>query len=217
MAYAVAANAVCQVTFRGRLHGQVVQNQFYLQNTSGGIIGDGAAAFTTLNTQLVGLGGAYTMWRSQISVSVEDIVIDYQWISPDRFRKRTIVPLVTTGALAETEYTNTAAAFTLHGDISGPRRVFTKHLPGIPEEVVVDGLLDGGYVTDLGVMADAMIGTLPVGPNVFTWVGYGRFRAANPTHVPPLPELPELVTLLTGHTIGDTSRVMRRRTVGLGI
>lgn len=213
MAYTVAANAFIQLTYRGLHWGQVVMNTFIYRLDPIGIVidgPDGAAAMAEIKAQLEAPLNMDDDYIAAVSSDMTEIVKDLQWISPTRYLKQTYTVGITgTGeAPAVSMPPNVSHVFTLRGDIAVPVRVGTKHIPAVPIEWVDEGKPTGAAQAIYATLAAQAKNDFPitVGGDSFNVLPYVFNRDEPLTSV-----------LVTAWRLGETTRVERRRTVGLGI
>lgn len=206
MAYTVPTSSIMEVTCELQHNLQTVMSVFHFKLTSGGSITDGSAALLAMSNAMQAGGGLWLNWVSAISDDLSNGMIYCQWIFPTRYSLRSFVPAVASGQVAITSFPqNLAVSITKMSDFGTRRGRGTLHMPGVPNTWV-----DGGELSAAGL------------------AGYVAIR----------DDLNDTVVLATGHTLtpviynrsapGDsititdallqpTSRVMRRRTVGVGI
>jgi len=218
MPYTVAANSIVQVTTRSSLFGQTVMNTWTWRWLAGGTpITDGASALDDFEALLEANG-----WRDSYQAMLPSQCLngfaDIQWIYPTRFRKRTYVFFPSGNAVANTTISNCAAAMEFTADVATRRAQSVKHIPGMGGENSVTGLLDP---VTLGTMDDFIalhLITLTFAGGQLQPVIYGRARPSyTDRHGVVHPALPVSTLPITGGAPQPTLRVMRRRTVGVGI
>jgi hypothetical protein len=99
-----------------------------------------------------------------------------------------------------------SACITLKGRFAGANRRSNKHIGPLPDAASAAGLLTNAFVTRLNNLASAMVSVVVLG--------------GGETYTPSVWKIDPLnvasVHALNAWTIGTTSRVQRRRTVGLG-
>jgi len=207
------------VTFRGRLCGQTTMTTFNyaVAEIEAGPVPSNVLAITDFNTAIVVAGNLKPDYMDAMPQNYELVAIDYQWIVPLRYRKQTILfgDFGTNEVDAETA--NLAGVFTLHGERAGRRFIANKHLPGLAGADVANGILGGPQLARLTAVKTQALANV-VGGGV-TWVPviYGRYIAPYTKCGVAKPGQPQLLTTVTGGDVWDTVRVMRRRTVGVGI
>jgi len=143
-----------------------------------------------------------------LSTSYTGLVAWAQRIYPTRMRKSEL-GMSTVGSAGASELTNAAAAVSLNTVYSGRRHIATKKIGPIATAttMVDNGLLTVAYKDLLALFANAALNTVNFPLDAIIM----RPTVFHPTGVPPRYDD------LTDFTIGQTARVNRRRTVGLGI
>lgn len=218
MAYPIASNSVVQLTVRSKLFGQTVMNTFHWRWEIGTLpITDGAAALDDLEAELEA-----NAWRDSYQAmcapQVINAVADMQWIYPSRFVKRSYVFFPAGTAPLATTVTNLAAALEFRSDVATRRGQSTKHIPAVGGLNSAAGILDAGF---LGAMDDfRVVHMLPITLHGGTYrpIIFGRARPSyTDKHGNVHPALPVSTLPITTSESKDTVRVMRRRTVGVGI
>jgi len=219
MAYSINGNAVCQATIRSRVFAQVCINTFHWRlDLGGGTLTNGSLFLDDFRDELNVPGGFLTKLIASYGQAVLAVEMDLQWIDPDRFRKNTY-PVVAGGLGAWLATTaNTSATLELRGDVADKRGRGVKHIPGIGGTAISNGLVAGPTIIaleELGLQAssDVLVGARIMSPIVF-----GRARAS---YTKPdgtvVPAIPKAYRIVTSFVVPQTARVMRRRTVGVGI
>lgn len=219
MAYAINGNAVCQATFKSKVFGQTCINTFHWRlDLGGGTLTNGALFLDDFFDELNTPGGFNAKLSAAYGQAVLAVEVDLQWIDPDRFRANNYV--VIGGGLGAWLATtaNTAATLELRGDIADKRGRGIKHIPGIGGTAIAQGLIAAPTVVALQELGLAASFDVLVGARIMSPIVFGRARAGytkpDGTVVPPLPKAYRPVT---SFAVPLTSRVMRRRTVGVGI
>jgi hypothetical protein len=215
--YDPGTGSVVQATFRGLLHGQLVMNTFhYTPQTAGGVTGGGAFLddmFDVLNA----VDGMCVRWKAILSSSVTLLECDLQWIYPDRFIKRTYT-IGANGDNDNTTTTNLATVISLRGNQADKRSIGTKHIPGLTAALCDAGLIQPAQYALADDLCVRAILPITVGTRVLDPIVFGRARAAytdpDGTVHPPLPVSKRVITT---YIVQQTARVMRRRTVGVGV
>jgi len=218
VAYAIPSNAIMQGTFRGQLFNQTVMNIFHWRWEQGATpIADGNAFYTAFHSELVA-AGLPALYAAMLPPEVISIKLDLQWISPLRYRKVTFDSTSPGNAGFDTTVTNLQSALQFNGDRSGPRYTGVKKIPGLGGTAVDEGLLTPDVTGPLHDFAEQYKLGVGITAGFMRAVVYGRARAAyTDCKGVEHPALPEQSIPITGYSIGETARVIRRRTVGLGI
>lgn len=219
MAYPVSQNSVCQLTYKGTLFNQVVMNTFhYRLEQSGGIVADGAAFLDDFFEVLNIPDGFNTLLMKTWSQAIVNVTVDMQWIDVDRFVKKEQVVVGAGNAAWVTAVTNLAATIELRGDMADKRGRGIKHLPGIGGTAVNAGKLEPAVVAAVRNFGEIAIIPVVVAQRTMNPIIFGRAR---PGYTKPdgtvMPPLPKSYRPITAFSVPDTVRVMRRRTVGVGI
>lgn len=219
MPYAISGNSVCQTTVQATLFGQTVMNVFYWRlDLAGGNLIDGSAFLPDFDNALQAGGGFVEKYVLCLPALVLNIKADHQWVDPDRFVKRSFVWGPIGGFTHIPTTANLSAVVELRGDIADKRSIGTKHIPGLGGTAVASGLVTVpllNQLDDFGLEA-----TLPVtvGTRTMTPIIFGRARAAYTNkHGVVVPAIGKSYRTITAYNVPTTARVMRRRTVGLGI
>jgi len=218
VAYPINANDVVQVTIRGTLIDQTVMTTlFYRRPPGSAIINNGSVHLDNMFTNLDQPGDVLNDLTDALPDNLFDIEVDLQVIYPQRYMKQTYTPTVDVGQLASTKFTNTAAVITLRGEQANRRTVCCKHIP-VNEDSVTDGRLTVVYRGILDAYVAQIQADLEPVVGVF-WepIIWGKPRAAFTKCGRDYPALPALRTDVIKVITQPTARVMRRRTVGLGI
>lgn len=202
----VSNGNIVEVTFFGRMADQVLMSVFHYRVTGITDGADGTALSDSLNNALklpAGLETTYTQSCSQ-DYAFERVTI--QWIYNIRYTRQEYVPAQGQGAINSPGLPpNDSVALTKRTDTANRHNRGTLHMPGVAVQSVLNGnVTPAGLVTysNLGTRVAALVTTAD-GAN-FTPVIFNR---GTPQNSP---------TILTC-TPQNTSRVQRRRTVGLGI
>jgi hypothetical protein len=217
--YAVSGNSVCQVTMRCTLFNQVVMNVFdYRLDLAGGTVAEGAAFLSDFNDALSAGGGFYETYIGCLPAQCVNIEADLQWIDLTRFVKRTffVNPL---GSFSHVPTTaNLSAVLQLRGNIADKRSIGTKHIPGLGGTAVAAGLVTAGLLGQIEEFRDQAVLDVAVGVRTMTPIIFGRARPSYVNkHGVTIPAIPKSYRVVTTGSLHNTARVMRRRTVGLGI
>lgn len=214
----VGAGSVVRLTIRGSLFNQTVMTSFDWQMDTAAVgTQDGAAASILFNSLVRLPGGVYAAYLAVMPDSWVPVANDWQWISPQRYRKDTFDTSgdAPTGGITTTP--NLACAISFQGIGASRREQATKHLPGVGGADIDEGVLKPGYLLAVaGVISGAQVQMTRLGVTFFPSI-YGRYIPADPTRVPPYPGQAEKVTPISAGFSNDKARTMRRRTVGLGI
>lgn len=203
MPYEVSDGAILEATIVGNHEGERTMSVFHYRLTSTLGLPDGDAAIDLFNIEwndLTDFVGAYVTALSTTWNAVQAV---YQWIYPTRFHRRTKTLTADTGVVAGLSLPpNVSVAITKTSEKATRRSRGTLHMPAVPSAYVTAGL-----VLPIGKAAyDDLAGFMPVLYQTGTFVPILFNRNQ--------PNLSEQI--VEGRT-EETSRVNRRRTVGLGI
>lgn len=206
MAIPLSVGDVVEVTFEGRQAGQQVMVLLHYRVREG----ENADFATWFNGAfagwLQGLGRPYTEFVNNISQDVDSLRIYGQIIYPQRRRYIQAVPGDVSGQIISAALPpNDSAAIIKQGELARRDNIGVMHLPGIPAINVTDGVLNAGYQADLQGLADSLAQVYEPGGGepVLDPVLYRR-------------DDPSSGAVIVSAYVGETSRIIRRRTVGLG-
>lgn len=204
---AILNDALIQVSLRGTCFGQrIIFTHWYRANGAG----PGASYTADLNLILDRLvpGGIDTFIPAYLACLPQQYTLTHiraQAIRPVRsvIVERTIVGGDGTNVNAATT-ANDAATITFRTDLGGRNQVSVKHIGPTPDAAALNGLVTNAYAALLTSLAQDLDDSFaPVG-----WVG---------GLVPIVPHvLNNGYNDITSWVVGDTARVMRRRTVRVG-
>lgn len=207
----------------------VAVNDLFLMNAVGSVFGqrtiltnwysinaiNPGVAETTVNTILLdavrGGGGGDNYETKLRAVMPPEWTLDrwtVQKIHPVRYVSQSATRGVAGTHAASCETANQAAALTFSTILAGRNQISTKKIGPLPlgATVQADGFLVAAYKTLLGSLGTGMETTI-------VDAGTGLSAFASIAHRDP----PGSYTIILAHQVGDTIRVNRRRTVGVGI
>lgn len=200
------------VTYRGSLCGQTLLSTFWYSLTAAGPIANVDNAYDAL---LAGMTIAGGLKDDFLGVCPNNYTLDEVWIQKvyDARVMKKVYALALAGSHGvDAPTANLAAVITRRGELANRRNVSTLHCP-LPDASIVctDGLItDAGYKTDLGdLAAEIKKDITPPAP----WAG-STFK---PVVFQPGPPPGPMTNYIVQTVISPQARVMRRRTVGLGI
>jgi len=207
----VAANDIFQVTAVGQCFGQLIMlTHYYAVTATGGGISEATASNELIDKIRAGGGGADVWETAYTNVLATEYTLDYwraQKIAPVRYvgaiQNRGIAGTSGHGALTA----NTQGSVTFRTVLSGRDQVATKHVGplGNTATVMEGGLLKAATQAALVTLATAMRQVIVI------TAGGTTFEPCIFHKAPP-----GSYTLINSALVGDTTRVQRRRTVGLG-
>lgn len=207
---AVAVGDVFLVTLEGICNDQVIMlTQTYEVATLAGAT-DEALVSADL-AERVSAAGADILESDYLNCLGTNYTLDFihaQKIYPVRFRRRTEVRGVpgTGGAAATTS--NLAMVISLHGEEAGRDQIANKHVGPIPTDVL---FYDEGVLEAAGKSAQ-----LALANQLILDVGAAGWYTMKPCIYHRATVIPKS-DYITGHVLPEQVRVMRRRTVRLGI
>lgn len=205
MAYPIVNQSICEVSFEGRLNGQQTISLFHYVVTDSTYITDGQAALEEFIQLLREAGGLFDNYRIPLSTELQGLNIYAQLVYPVRYRYTTDGQPDTTGDAPGGSYPpNVQASITRAAEKSGRKYISHLALPGIPMDAIDNGLIDPLFTASMNGLCDSIVQEhVLAGGATFTpciW-----HRTSTPNHDQIVLAFPQ-----------PTSRVMRRRTVGLG-
>lgn len=203
------ADAVIEITMKGTLLAQTFMNVFHLR------VAAQAPALTSVATEMQGLaailndntiGGWKQTYRLCLTDTalLDDLVV--QPVFPARFRR--LVTIVNSQGLASaTSVPNVQASITTRDQFAGRKHVGGVRIPASPTDAV-NGRWDPQYLANLQLFANQLVPAVVNVPlaSSYHWCIYHRGPNDNPKFNDIENAFPQV-----------TSRVIRRRTVGLGI
>lgn len=203
----LAVNDRVLFTIVGRLCGQRTMNTFLYRVSACEADTEQSDFFTALNASMNAAGGVAQRMKGCCPANWRHVESWYQVISPVRFRKLAY-PVDAAGLFASTALTpNVQASITRTGDRSGRKYIGGTRIPiGSDSFSTADGMITPELKAALTALTDSMK------LNIIT-------AGTVATYIPQLgiPKPPALSYDLYDCFAQDTTRVIRRRTVGLGI
>jgi len=210
MANVVGAADIVEVTLLGSCFGQAVQNKFHYACIS--VSGADQASqdvFDELDTELSAGAGLINLMLLLAPTQYELGAVRYQVIKPVRQVAYPVQHADNGLNTQNTLATNVAFAITKRGDLAGRRNISTTHVIG-----TTDGsLMDEGKLTPAAITLAENIAAF-MDNQVSITVGAIDYEFGPVIYHPTDPLNP---TPITSCIVQPTARVMRRRTVGLGI
>lgn len=207
--YAAASNSIIEAITMARINGQVVMMvRHYRQQPASVSYTDGRATLQDFLSQWDATAGyPYTEWAANASTEVSFFMHRAQFIWPVRFAYESFIPTLPAGALAPpTSSQNQAIAFTVQSDGVGRSARATVHMAGSPAADLTNGLVTPAALTTLVTLKDALAAPIIILTPAVTLLPCIYTRSS-----------PADSQIITHGTIQPEARVMRRRTVGLGI
>lgn len=209
-----AVGDIYQVSAAGTIFGQrVLLTQNYIIVAQDASAPDNVVS-TSLNLKVSGVAvlGGDVLESKYLALLPPEYTLDFwqaQKVYPIRQAYRRLARAVAGTHAASTEATNQAAVITLRTDTAGRSQIANKHIGPIPQDVAVQdsGLLTAAYKALMTTFANALLEQIDLDIDLNTVSLYPCIY-----HVGEVPTS----SPLTNHVIGDTVRVMRRRTVRVG-
>lgn len=205
MPYIIPDRAILQVQFEGRLCNQQVMTvmTYRITPTFGE---EGPNLITEIEAKVGAAGELFEKWQDCLSEDVTSLTRSYQWIKPERFAYEVFVddPQRVGGIALPSLPPNDSQAVTRRSFETGRKTTSTLKLPGLPIDKVVAGFLTDDQLTRLSIFGVKSCQTITLlsgavlYPTPFGGAGWDE----SPT--------------LTMNYPHNTTRIMRRRTVGLG-
>lgn len=216
MAYVIPGETIMQLSIVGDQFDQQTITTFHWKY-DGPNIPDGRNALNLFGLLLDQPGGLMEAYANATPLSLVNIKQVLQWIAPQRFRSLVRVSAFNAGLKPTAELTNIACALTITGDEASRRAQATKHIPA-PGDQYNDGIFDGGYTAAVGAIWQAYRATEPLLAGTMIPGIWGPPRKATVDKCGNVvPAVPSKWSPATGASVGDTVRVMRRRTVRIGV
>jgi hypothetical protein len=203
----VAINDIVMVTIESQAFSQRFLTTFHYKVTNVG------TAFNPVLSATVGAAdfaanalAPYPWLKLCMSPQVVINRVRMQWLKPLRYAPGTFVTADPGTNIEDTTSTNQSAVVTRACDLSGRKYVGSIHVPAVSQANLLNGLCKPAYKAQLDALAGSLLNTLtlPTEGLVIKPVLYNRTG-------------PVFSTDITRAFAQDTARVMRRRTVGLGI
>jgi len=205
MAYVINPGAILQVTLDFTVNGQLNMALFHYVFQTGTAIADGKAAALDFISKIEVADELVPRFLDCISDEVLDLKVRAQWIWPARFRfVPSPTPPAAGGSLNAPLPSNVAAAITKYAETADRHGLGTLHIGGVPVTFVQDSLITVGGLIAYDALGDKMssVYVLTTGQAMAPVL----YRRGNPALSPVIIEAnPQ-----------STSRVSRRRTVGVG-
>lgn len=204
MAQPTADGTIWQMTFKYNMSGQVLLNTFFYKQTGG--VPDYPTFVTTWDTWNLAVGHMVDALLPCISAAVTLDAIIYQPIRTTRYRPITVAHALNGSQNGQEVPQNISQVVTRAGVLANKHNVGAIHLPPCQADQIINGTLDVGQINLLRTFASKVIQQAAPG---------GGGVTLDPVLISRNVVLaPQLITIAFPQ---DTIRVMRRRTVRLGI
>jgi len=202
----VGAGDILQVTLVGDLIGQTIMNTFhYGVSTVTGTPTQSAFSAEVL-TKLAVAGGFYDKFLGMVPDNYTLSQVWVQFVLDTRYRKSVANPALPGTSGSTSRASNFAAVISRFGGAANRRNQGAVHIPiGGDSNFIADGLVTGATLTAMGVFA----------PFLFTPLTLATLGTIQPVLIHGTSKL-NAIPLVTAE-IQATSRVMRRRTLRVGI
>jgi hypothetical protein len=206
--YGFANNDVIQITTTVNYRNQLCLNTYHYRYT-GTPVSDAEPDLVALNVKFTALGGSVGR-ALQESINSDAVLIRlaYQKIWP--IRQQAFVINADGAGLAVGDGphpTNTAAVISRYTAIAGRGRTGSLHVPATLQSNLTDaGLWSAGYIATLQALATQLPLPIAALTSATNWIP-GLFQLGDPS----------TFNVLTTTVVRNTPRVMRRRTIGVGI
>lgn len=199
--------SILQASIESLVNGQRLLNVLHYKVEAESTEADVKDEQENFATQLNAVGGIVPKMQAAMSIEATISQVVVQFIRPERFARSTL-EIDDTGTIAsDCNAQNVAAVITKRTAFAGRWAVGAFHLGGVPVNGYVAGNLEPAYKAFVLALAEQLLE-----PIVIPIVG-GTYV---PVLVHPIGEHGGS-TELAETEVQDTLRVMRRRTVGLGI
>lgn len=202
------------LTFLGQYAEQrIMFTQTYRISAVGPVVTDGLAAITLIKGVRAGAGGLDLLESKYLALLPETYQLDTiraQQIAPNRFVMHDVTRLAAGTHPEACDTANLAATITLRTDWAGRDQVGVKHIGPIPTTDVVtqQGEISAAYTVKLNTFGTALLNSYSDLATELTF---------DPVIYHPIESVPPLYDKVTSYTLGTTTRVMRRRTVRVGV
>lgn len=205
MAYPIVDGSIAEVSVEMSVNGQNCMSLFHYYLEEEDPVTDGAALLVELLNWFAGGGGPFTAYEECIPDTVIDMSVYGQWITPTRYRYEIAAGGPFVGDVNSPPYPpNVSAAITKFGEAADRHNIGTLHMPAVPTTFIVDGMISAVGLGAYGGLASVLSnGFVSAAGHALSPVIFNR---ASPGDSP----------YIIGAFTQLTSRVNRRRTVGLG-
>lgn len=202
--YEIGPDSFIEISMESELNGQQNISLFHYVYTGTAIIPDGRQLALDFLDVLAGPDALYEAYLACLSSDVGQVQMYAQWIHPNRFAYVTYpTPSDADGPVGALPQ-NVSVAITKRGVVAARNAIGTLHMPAVPSDWVVNGQVVQPIGTPYQDLADSLASDQTVGAVTLEPVLFNRTTPADSQFIA------EAFYQLT-------SRVDRRRTVGLGI
>jgi hypothetical protein len=205
MGYPIVNNSICELSFEGLLDGQQTISTFHYRVNDATSVTDGAAVLAEFISATRVAGKLFPSYQAICSDQLTNLQIWAQLVYPVRFRYTTDGTPSESGAQDLLAFPpNVQASITRAAEKAGRKYVSHLSVPSVPITAIESGMLSVAYMDDMQPLVAAITEPYVLAGGVtFTPVIYHRNQN---------PSFDDLVLAF----VQPTSRVIRRRTVGLG-
>lgn len=205
MAYPIVNDSVVEITFEGRHQQQQTMSLFHYRVSGTTGVTDGEELIRNFITELRGADELFAIYSTILSTELRDLNVYGQLVYPVRYRYTSDgAPDVTGDTPGGAFPPNVQAAITRAAEKAGRKYISHLSLPALPLDSITDGKITNVFKANMEALCEVI-------PKVYVMPGGVEFtpviwhRTSTPNDDPITFAFPQ-----------DTSRVMRRRTVGLG-
>lgn len=208
--YTPSKQSLISATLVMRLNNQEIINTMHYQpeEPESGTFPDGEAVLDEFASIIDEADNGWSFKQAVFSsVELTIVALRLQFIYPTRYAYKTYTTTAEAGTqVGDALPQNVSAALTMQTNFAGRHEHGTLKIGGLPSSAVVNGYIDNitrGHIASMGQW--------------LTQVSPGA-TFAHPYKAIVLRRVePTLSNVITHNVVGTTARVMRRRTVGLGI
>lgn len=205
----VAPGDVAQVTFVGRVHGQTNMNTFFYRTNDTNSADSGVIQTNLANQLRAGVGGSDVLETSFLNCISEDYTLEQIWVQiirSVRYTATKIARSVPGNVAVSCNAVNVSGVITRRAALAGRAFVGGIHMPAVPDTYYSNGNVSGTYLAALNAFASDVLQTVTDSGLAIVWQPCILHRTT-----------PLTSSFLSSTIIQTSLRVMRRRTVGLGI
>lgn len=202
-------NDIVEVQWRSAYEESVIMNVYHLRVISSSSSSSDVADNQSLADHLAGVNGVGAHvgpFRNALPTNVVLQRVRTQKIAPNRspYTEATIGQFGLWPALASTG--NLAGVITKRGSLGTRKSVGSLHVGPLPDDAKINGMISAGYLPVLDNLYDALSAVFTAAVSLVTY----QMVIYNRTSIPNWNQI-------AAHSVQDTVRVMRRRTLRVGI
>lgn len=201
----VTIDHICLVSFEYNVSNQRCMNSFAYKYR-GGASEDGLAKMNALLNVITSANHLFQKFYACLSQDAQSLKIFGQWIDPIRYAYLWRPDVITEGQVAEGALpANVGVTITRRGELANRHHISNIHMGAVPASWVVNSQVVQPVGEPYQELVDKSCEVIiAAGGDQFDPVAYNRAASANSA-------------LLTTGYVQTTSRINRRRTVGVGI